>query len=156
MIPAGTRVPGGALRSSPAVTRRKAAASPVGHLCPTVRCRILAGVGFLAPVRDLKVSCGRVIRSGSVLATSWRPGVVTGYGDVAACIRLVNVVDIDDGPAPLNVPVIDDPASEASEPGLAPLGIEPRPDDPSSMSISAVHLTVLQDGQRLTLLDSPD
>lgn len=68
-------------------------------------------------------------------------------------IRLVTVVDINDGPAPLDAPVIDGPPPESPEPGLAPHGLAPRPDDSRSMSLSALHLAVLQDGHRLTLLD---
>lgn len=72
---------------------------------------------------------------------------------MAAVIRLVTVVDIDNGPVPLDAPVIDGPAPEGVEPGLAPLALAPSPDDPRSMSMSALHLAVLQDGHRLTLLD---
>jgi hypothetical protein len=72
---------------------------------------------------------------------------------MTAVIRLVTVVDIDERPLPLDAPVIDGPTSEGFEPGLAPLGLAPSPDDPPSMSLSALHLAVLQDGHRLTLLD---
>ena len=72
---------------------------------------------------------------------------------MAAVIGLVTVVDIDDGPVPLDAPVIDGPDPERSEPALAPAAPAPRPDDHRSMSLSALHLAVLHDGQRLTLLD---
>lgn len=72
---------------------------------------------------------------------------------MTAAIRLVTVVDIDDGPVPLDAPVIDGPAPEGFEPGLAPVGVAPSPDDPRSMSLSALQLAVLQDGRRLTVLD---
>ncbi len=85
-------------------------------------------------------------------ATPWRPGMVTGFGDMAAVMRLVTVVDID-GPVPIDAPMIDGPAPVGFEPGLVPLGPGPSPDDPRSMSLSALHLAVLQDGRRLILLD---
>lgn len=72
---------------------------------------------------------------------------------MTAVIRLVTVVDIDDGPVPLDAPVSDDPAPAGFEPVPAPLGLRPSPDDSRSMSLSAVHLAVLQDGHRLTLLE---
>ncbi len=72
---------------------------------------------------------------------------------MAAVIRLVTVVDIDDRPVPIEAPMIDDPAPDGFEPGLAPLGPGPVPDDPCSMSLSALHLAVVQGGDRLTLLD---
>ena len=71
---------------------------------------------------------------------------------MAAVIRLVTVVDIDDEPAPLHAPVIDGLARAGFEPGLAPTGPAPGP-GLGSMSLSAMHLAVLQDGRRLTLLD---
>lgn len=81
------------------------------------------------------------------------PGVVTECEDMAAVIRLVTVVDIDDGPVPIDAPVIDGPAPEGSEPGPVPLGLARSHDDPRSMSLSALHLAILQDGHRLILLD---
>ncbi len=72
---------------------------------------------------------------------------------MAPVIRLVTVVDIDDGPVPIDAPVVEGPPPDGCEPGLAPLGQGPCPDDPHSMSLSVRHLAVLQDGRRLTLLD---
>ncbi len=67
--------------------------------------------------------------------------------------RPVTVVDIDDGPVPIDAPMLDGPTAESSQPAVAPLGLGPSPDDPRSMSLSTLHLAVLDDGRRLTLLD---
>ena len=67
--------------------------------------------------------------------------------------RLVTVVDIDAGPVADRARVIDGPALEGFQPAVAPLGPGPSPDDPREMSRSALHLAVLDDGRRLTLLD---
>ncbi len=72
---------------------------------------------------------------------------------MAVVTRLVTVVDIDDRTVPADAPVIDGPAPERLEPGVAPAGPGPNPDDPREMSLSALHLAVLDDGRRLTLLD---
>ncbi|MEQ4210234.1 hypothetical protein [Actinopolymorpha sp. B9G3] len=72
---------------------------------------------------------------------------------MAAVTRLVTVVDIDDRPArAVDAPTVDDPAPDRVEPGLAPV-TGPYVDDPRQMSLSALHLAVLDDGRRLTLLD---
>jgi hypothetical protein len=72
---------------------------------------------------------------------------------MAAVTALVTVVDIDDGPVAIDAPMIDGPAPEGFEPGVAPLGPAPSLDDPRSMSLSALHLAVLEDGRRVMLLD---
>lgn len=77
---------------------------------------------------------------------------------MAAVTHLVTVVDIDDRPGTVDAPVVDGPAPEGAapegaEPGLAPRRPDPAPDDPHQMSLSALHLAVLDDGRRLTLLD---
>lgn len=75
---------------------------------------------------------------------------------MAAVTRLVTVVDIDNGPVPAEVrdaPVVVGPAPDGVEPGVAPTGSGPRLDDPREMSLSALHLAVLDDGRRMTLLD---
>lgn len=72
---------------------------------------------------------------------------------MAVVTRLVTVVDIDDRPVPIDAPMLDGPAAESSQPAVAPLGLGPSPNDPRSMSLSTLHLAVLDDGRRLTLLD---
>lgn len=72
---------------------------------------------------------------------------------MASVVGLVTVVDIDDGPVPIDAPLIDDPAPEGFQPGLAPLGPAMSANDSRSMSLSALHLAVLHDGRRLILLD---
>jgi hypothetical protein len=75
---------------------------------------------------------------------------------MAAVIRFVTVVDIDDRTFPadiLDASVFDGPAPEGIEPGVAPTGSGPHLEDPCEMSASAVHLAVLDDGRRLSLLD---
>lgn len=72
---------------------------------------------------------------------------------MADVVRLVTVVDLDDGPVAIDAPVINAPAPQGFEPGLAPLGLTPSLNDPRSMSLSALHLAVLSDGYRRTLLD---
>jgi hypothetical protein len=67
--------------------------------------------------------------------------------------RLVTVVDLDDGPGPIDAAMLDSPAADGVVPGLATRGPKLRSDDPRSMSLSALHLAVLRDGRRLTLLD---
>lgn len=72
---------------------------------------------------------------------------------MAGVVRLITLVDIDDGPVAIDAPVINAPAPEGFEPAVAPLGPGPSPDDPRSMSLSALHSAVLHDGHRVTLLD---
>ncbi len=75
---------------------------------------------------------------------------------MAAVTRLVTVVDIDDRTFPaevLDASVVDGPAPDEAEPGVAPTGSGPYLDDPCEMSLSALHLAVLDDGLRLSLLD---
>lgn len=72
---------------------------------------------------------------------------------MSAVIRLVTVVDIDDGPVPIDAPLVDGPPPEGAEPAVAPLRPRASRDDSRSISLSAVHLAVLQNGRRLTLLD---
>lgn len=67
--------------------------------------------------------------------------------------RLVTVVDVADGPGPIDAPMLDGPAPDGVWPGLAPRGPRSRSDDPRSMSLSALHLAVVRDGRRLILLD---
>jgi hypothetical protein len=73
---------------------------------------------------------------------------------MATVLRLVTVVDLDDRPvragdAPLN----DGPPPEGAVPALAPVTSGPNPNDARTMSLSAVHLAVLDNGRRLVLLD---
>lgn len=78
------------------------------------------------------------------------------YGGMAAVTRLVTLVDIGDRAAPagaVDAAVVDGPAPADAEPGVAPTRPRPYVDDPREMSLSAVHLAVLDDGARLTLLD---
>jgi hypothetical protein len=76
---------------------------------------------------------------------------------MAVVTRLVTVVDIDDRTVPVEVrdaPVLDDPAPDGAEPAAVPLIVGGADvDDPRDMSLSALHLAVLEDGRRLTLLD---
>ncbi|MBA2640998.1 MAG: hypothetical protein H0U77_13625 [Nocardioidaceae bacterium] len=75
---------------------------------------------------------------------------------MAAVTRLVTVVDIDDQTMPAELrdaPVVDGPAPDGVEPAVAPTTSGPYLDDPREMSVSALHLAVLDDGRRLTLLD---
>lgn len=75
---------------------------------------------------------------------------------MAAVIHLVTVVDIDDRPVPgggFDASVADGPVPDGVGPGLAPLGPPPSEQDPRHMSFSALHLAVLDDSRRLTLLD---
>ena len=72
---------------------------------------------------------------------------------MTAVTRLVTIVDIQDQPVRGDVPAADLPASYTFEPGWAPVSPGPHPVDPRVMSLSAVHLAVLADGRRLTLLD---
>ena len=83
-------------------------------------------------------------------------GAVAGCGDMAAAIRLVTVVDLDDRIVPAEIrdaPVIDGPAPQGAEPAAIPLVHGEPVYDPSEMSFAALHLAVLDDGRRLTLLD---
>lgn len=73
-------------------------------------------------------------------------------------LRLVTVVDLDDDivvpPEVRDAPMIDGPPPEGFEPAAIPIiRREPQPYDPRHMSFSALHLAVLDDGRRLTLLD---
>jgi hypothetical protein len=72
---------------------------------------------------------------------------------MADVIGLVTVVDIDDGPVALDAPMVDGAAPGCFEPGVAPRGPASSPDDPRTMSLSALHLAILQDGRRVVLLD---
>lgn len=75
---------------------------------------------------------------------------------MAAVTRLVTVVDIDDRAVPAeasDAPVVEGPVPVGVEPGVAPSRSGPSLDDPREMSFSALHLAVLDDGRRLTLLD---
>lgn len=72
---------------------------------------------------------------------------------MAAVTRLVTVVDIDDSPMSADAPVVDGPAPDGAEPTVAPTMSGQYFDDPCDMSLSALHLAVLDDGRRLTLLD---
>lgn len=70
-------------------------------------------------------------------------------------VRLVTVVGIDERhfPTPLvGEPVADDPVPEGVVPGMAPPVELPDPDHDSSIGFSALHLAVLDDSRRLTLL----
>lgn len=75
---------------------------------------------------------------------------------MSAVIRLVTVVDLDDRIVPAEIrdaPVIDDPERQGFEPTAIPLVHGEPVYDPREMSFSALHLAVLDDGRRLTLLD---
>jgi predicted enzyme related to lactoylglutathione lyase len=85
---------------------------------------------------------------------------------MAVVTRLVTVVDINDRPISAEAfyaPVVDGPIPDGVEPGVqptgtgaygpVPVGSEPYVDDPRRMSLSALHVAVLDDGRRLTLLD---
>lgn len=75
---------------------------------------------------------------------------------MAAFVRLVTVVDLDDQIVPSEVrdaPVVEGPAPHGFEPAAIPLVHGEPVYDPSEMSFSALHLAVLEDGRRLTLLD---
>ena len=77
---------------------------------------------------------------------------------MAVVTRLVTVVDIDDRTVPaevLDAPVLDGPAPDDAEPAAVPMitGAAADVGDPREMSLSALHLAVLEDGRRLTLLD---
>lgn len=66
--------------------------------------------------------------------------------------RLVTVVDIDDQRVAGDAPMLGGLAPEGYGPGLAPVLLGPMPDDPRTMSCSALHLAVTDDGRRLVLL----
>ncbi|MGH3491275.1 MAG: hypothetical protein ACRDP8_25565 [Actinopolymorphaceae bacterium] len=75
---------------------------------------------------------------------------------MAVVTRLVTVVELDDragSAGGFDAPLVDGPAPEGVEPGLAPTSDGPYVDDPHQLSLSALHLAVLDDGRRLTLLD---
>lgn len=75
---------------------------------------------------------------------------------MAVVTALVTVVDLDDTIVPDEVrdaPVIDDPLPDGFEPTAIPIAHGEPVYDPSRMSFSALHLAVLDDGRRLTLLD---
>jgi hypothetical protein len=75
---------------------------------------------------------------------------------MAAVTRLVTVVDIDDRTIPaevLDAPVVGGPALDGAEPAVAPTKSGRYRDNPREMSLWALHLAVLDDGRRLTLLD---
>ncbi len=75
---------------------------------------------------------------------------------MAAVSRLVTFVDIDDRSVPaegFDAPVADGPVPAGVQPGLVPTGTGPYVDDPRQVSLSALHVAVLDDGRRLTLLD---
>lgn len=75
---------------------------------------------------------------------------------MATVTRLVTVVDLDDRVFPPEVrdaPVIDGPAPPGFEPAAAPFTRGEPDDDPGEMSFSALHVAVLDDGRRVTLLD---
>jgi hypothetical protein len=75
---------------------------------------------------------------------------------VAEVTHLRTVVDLDDTVVPDEVrdaPMLDAPPPAGFEPGSAPTGSGPPVDDPHRMSLSALHLAVLDDGRRVTLLD---
>lgn len=75
---------------------------------------------------------------------------------MATVTRLVTVVDLDDRVVPPEVRdarVIDGPPSDDGEPAAIPILHGEPVYDPSDMSFSALHLAVLDDGRRLTLLD---
>lgn len=75
---------------------------------------------------------------------------------MAAVTRLVTVVDIDDTAVPADAsdaPIVEGPAPAGVEPSVAPTRPGPYLDDPHEMAFSALHLAVLEDGRRLTLLD---
>lgn len=68
--------------------------------------------------------------------------------------HLVTLVDIDDRAAPaVDAAVVDGPAPADAEPAMVTARPGPYVDDPREMSLSALHLAVLDDGARLTLLD---
>lgn len=70
--------------------------------------------------------------------------------------RLVTVVDIDDRAVfaeDLEARLVDGPAPETAEPGVAARRTGASVDDPCEMSFSTLHQAVLQDGRRVTLLD---
>ncbi len=71
-------------------------------------------------------------------------------------VRLVTVVDIDDRAAAADASgaeVGDSPLPGSAEPGWAPSGSVAPIDDCREMAFTALHLAVLRDGRRLTLLD---
>lgn len=70
---------------------------------------------------------------------------------MAVVTRLVTVVDVDDRAGSPGLVVADGSATDAS--GWAPAPTDPRPCDPRVMSLTALHLAVLDDGRRLPLLD---
>lgn len=68
----------------------------------------------------------------------------------------MTVVDLDDQILPSEVrdaPVVEGPAPHGFGPAAIPLLDGEPVYDPSEMSFSALHLAVLEDGRRLTLLD---
>lgn len=75
---------------------------------------------------------------------------------MATVTRLLTVVDLDDSIVPAEVrdaPVIDSPPPGGFGPAAIPIAHGEPVYDTSEMSFSALHLTVLDDGRRLTLLD---
>lgn len=76
---------------------------------------------------------------------------------MTACRRLLTVVDLAASiivPAEVrDAPVIDGPPPEGFEPAAIDITYGEPDCDPSQMSFSALHLAVLDDGRRLTLLD---
>lgn len=75
---------------------------------------------------------------------------------MATVTRLVTLVDLDDRVVPAEVrdaPVIDGPAPAGWAPAAIPMTHGEPVDDPRTMSLVALHLAVLDDGQRVTLLD---
>lgn len=83
-------------------------------------------------------------------------GVWWEYRGMAAVTRLMTIVDIDDRAVTtevVDVVVVDGPAPEGAEPGVVQAGPRRYVEDPREMSLSALHLAVLDDGTRVTLLD---
>lgn len=82
---------------------------------------------------------------------------MAGCGGVASGTRLLTVVDLADSiivpPEVRDTPVIDGPPPEGFEPAAMDITYGESDFDPSEMSFSALHLAVLEDGRRLTLLD---
>lgn len=75
---------------------------------------------------------------------------------VSAVTRLVTVVDIDDRTFPadvLDAPMVDGPAPDGAVPAMAPTSSGPYVDDPREMSLSALHVAVLDDRRQLILLN---
>lgn len=73
---------------------------------------------------------------------------------MATVTRVVTVVEVDDGGGFVgSAPTTGEPVRAGAVPGWAPVDPAPRREDPRVMSLSALHLAVLDDGRRLTLLD---